>query len=225
MSRVLVIPDMQIPFQHARSLDFLKRVQDEYKTDRVINVGDEWDLAALSKYPKDPDGQSAGDELAAARQATAPFTEAFPRMLLCESNHRQRLYKRAFEAGIPQDYLASTHDYMQVPKGWKWAFQWEVDGVIYEHGDRGKPEHLVDANMASTVMGHHHTSAGIWYVKRAKRQFFAMNVGCLIDVNAYAFKYAVLAKRKPVLACGVVIDGEMPILVPMPLDSLGRYKP
>jgi hypothetical protein len=222
MSSVLVIPDLQIPFHHKRALDFLQRTQERYKCDNVICVGDEWDLAALSKYPKDPNGMSAGDELAAARKATQPFAAAFPKLRLCESNHRQRLYKRAFEAGIPEQYLAQTHSYMEVPKTWQWGFQWEQDGVIYEHGDRGKPVPLVDANGASTVFGHHHTEAGIWYVTRQHYSRFAFNVGCLIDINAYAFKYAVLAKRKPVLSCGVVLDG-MPILVPMKVDSKGRF--
>ena len=222
MSKILVIPDMQIPFQHQRALEFLQRTQEAYQCDEVICVGDEWDLAALSKYPKDPNGMSAGDELASARKATQPFTEAFPKLRLCESNHRQRLYKRAFEAGIPTEYIAETHKYMQVPKGWKWAFQWEIDGIVFEHGDRGKPMALVDANMKSTVFGHHHTEAGIWYLKKSSQQFFAMNVGCLIDVTAYAFRYAVLAKKRPVLACGVILDG-LPIIVPMRTDSLGRY--
>lgn len=214
MSNILVIPDMQIPFQHEKALDFLRRTRDKYKCDVVVNVGDEWDNAALSRYPKDPDGMSPGDELEEAREATRPFARAFPEMLLCESNHRQRLYKRAFEAGLPLKYLASTHEYMGVPKTWKWEFQHVVDGIYFEHGDRGKPVPLVDANGGSTVFGHHHTEAGIWYVQRARKLQFAFNVGCLIDVNAYAFKYAVLAKKRPVLSCGVILDG-LPILIPL----------
>jgi hypothetical protein len=222
MANVLVIPDLQIPFQHRRALDFLKKTRDKYKCDHAICVGDEWDLAALSKYPKDPNGLSAGSELTLARRQSKPFYAEFPTLRICESNHRQRLYKRAFEAGIPTEYLANTHEYMQCPKAWRWAFQWEQDGVIYEHGDRGKPTTLVDANQRSTVFGHSHTEAGIWYTRRANSTMFAFNVGCLIDVNAYAFRYAQLAKRRPILSCGVVLDG-MPILVPMKIDSKGRY--
>ena len=40
MSRILVIPDLQVPFQHKYALTFLKRVRDQYKTDTVICVGD-----------------------------------------------------------------------------------------------------------------------------------------------------------------------------------------
>ncbi|MDP9090726.1 MAG: hypothetical protein M3O26_18565 [Pseudomonadota bacterium] len=200
MSNVLILPDLQIPFHHPRSLEFLQRTQEKYKCDTVICVGDETDNAALSKFPKDPDGMSGGDELKAARAALKPFIAAFPKLRICESNHRQRLYKRAFEAGIPADYIASTHAYLDVPKTWRWAFQHKQDGVVFEHGDRGKPVALNDANGASTVFGHHHTEAGIWYVTRAHYTRFAFNVGSLIDINAYAFKYSVLAKRKPVLS-------------------------
>lgn len=220
--KVLVIPDCQLPFEHPRALEFLQRTQEQYKCNDVICVGDEVDQAAMSKYPKDPNGMSAGDELAKVRKHLKPWIEAFPKLRICESNHRQRLYKRAFEAGIPEQYLADTHTYLDVPRTWKWAFQHKQDDVIYEHGDRGKPVALLDANGASTVFGHHHTEGGIWYVTREHYSRFSMNVGSLIDINAYAFKYAVLAKRKPVLSCGVVLDG-LPILVPMRVDSLGRY--
>ena len=223
MANILVIPDLQIPFHHPKALEFLERTQARYKCDNVICVGDELDQAALSSFPKDPDGMSAGDELKAARVALKPFVKAFPRMRICESNHRQRLYKRAFEAGIPADYIAATHKYMDVQRTWKWAFQHKQDGITFEHGDRGKPVHLIDANGASTVFGHHHTEAGLWFVTREKYSRFAMNVGSLIDINQYAFKYAVLAKRKPVLSCGVILDG-LPILVPMPANLVAITK-
>lgn len=133
---VLVISDLQIPFQHPYALTFLKQVRDEFKPSLVVCVGDEWDNCALSKYPKDPDGLSAGDEYRKARRASQPYYEEFPNVLICESNHRERLYKRAFEAGIPRELIRDTSSYMGSPKGWIWADSWTVDGVVYEHGDR-----------------------------------------------------------------------------------------
>jgi hypothetical protein len=216
--RILVIPDLQIPFQHQYALTFLKRVRDEYRTDTTVCVGDEWDNCALSKYPKNPDGLSAGDEHKKAVRASKPFYEAFPEVLLCESNHRQRLYKRAYEAGIPIEYIRDTSGYMQSPAGWRWADKWRVDGVVIEHGDRASGastgERLIDANHASTVYGHHHDCPGITYRRKADRTLFAMNVGCLIDENSYAMSYTKMNRSKPVLSCGVVIDG-VPHVIPM----------
>lgn len=219
MSNILVIPDLQIPFQHKHSLKFLKRVNEEFECDTVICVGDEWDNCALSRYPKNPDGLSAGDEHKAAKRASKAFYDAFPEVLICESNHRERLYKRALEAGIPQEYIRDTHEYMGAPDGWVWGDQWSVDGVIFEHGHRANAgtsagEKLIDANHASTVYGHHHNCPGVVYKQVGKRALFAMNVGCLIDVNAYAMSYTRDHRKKPVMSCGVVIDG-VPHVIPM----------
>jgi hypothetical protein len=216
--RILVIPDLQIPFHHPYALTFLKRLRDEYKTDRTVCVGDEWDQCALSRYPKNPDGLSAGDEHKRAKRASRPLYDNFPDVLVCTSNHRDRLYKRAFEAGIPAAYITDTSVYMGSPKGWRWADNWVLDGVVFEHGDRASGaaagEKLIDANHASTVYGHHHDCPGITYRRKANRTLFAMNVGCLIDENAYAMSYTKHNRSKPVLSAGVIIDG-VPHLIPM----------
>ena len=218
MFRILVIPDLQIPFQHSYALTFLKKVRDEYKPDIVVCAGDETDQAALSRYPKDPDGQSAGDELKRARRTLKDYYREFPEVFICNSNHMQRLYKRAFEAGIPREYIADIHSYLRAPEGWRWEDSWTFDGIVFEHGDRASGlavgSKLVDANHASTVFGHHHSTAGLGYITKGHRTLFWMNVGCLIDENSYAMSYTKMHRTKPVLSCGVVIDG-VPQLIPM----------
>lgn len=215
---ILVMPDLQIPFQHRGALAFLCRLRDKYKPDVVVNVGDEVDNCALSRYPKDPNGESAGTELRRARAVLKRYYEEFPDVLLCESNHRDRLYKRAYEAGIPKEYLADVHDYLKAPDGWEWKKSWTVDGIVFEHGDRASGastgEKLIDANHASTVYGHHHNAAGIQYRKVGKKILFSMNVGCLIDETSYAMSYTRDNRKKPVLSAGVIVDG-VPHLVPM----------
>jgi hypothetical protein len=51
---------------------------------------------------------------------------------------------------------------------------------------------------------------------------FGMNTGCLIDVDAIAFKYARGSAFKPTLGCGVVISG-VPYFVPMLLNARKRW--
>lgn len=216
---VLVIPDLQIPFHHKKALEFLVDAKNEFQPERVVCVGDEWDNCALSRYPKNPDGCSAGDERELAVQLSKPFYEAFPTVFLCESNHRARLYKRAFEAGIPAAYLRDTRGYMCAPKGWKWANRWVFDGVVFEHGDRASGaacgERLIDANHASTVYGHHHDRPGCGFRRIAGRNLYWMNVGCLIDDKSYAMNYNKMQRTAPVMSCGVIVDG-VPRVIPMP---------
>lgn len=219
---ILVMPDLQIPFQHRNALSFLCRVRDKYKPDIVVNVGDEVDNCALSRYPKDPNGESAGTELKKARRVLKSYYEEFPRVRLCESNHRARLYKRAYEAGIPKEYVADVHEYLQAPKGWVWKQEWKIDGIVFEHGDRAGGDlaayKLIDINHANTVFGHHSGTAGIVYRRRLNRMYYGMNVGCLVDENSYAMNYTKLLKNKPVLTCGVIVDG-VPHLIPMIKDG------
>lgn len=216
--KVLVIPDLQIPFQHSYSLTFLKQVRDWFKPDQVVCVGDEADACALSNYPKDPDGMSAGDELRKTRRAFKPFFKEFPNVKVCNSNHQQRLYKRAFEAGIPRELIVGYGTYLNAPKGWKWEDHWAIDAVRYEHGDRASGAtagtKLIDANHRSTVYGHHHSDAGLGFVRKDNKTLFWMNVGCLIDETSYAMSYTRMHRTKPILSCGVVEDG-VPRLIPM----------
>lgn len=228
MSTILVMPDLQIPFHHPRALRFLCEVRDKYKPDEVVNVGDEVDNCALSRYPKDPNGESAGTELKAARRTLARYYVEFPVVKLCESNHRQRLYKRAYEAGIPTEYIADVHEYLQSPAGWQWADQWIIDGIVFEHGDRANSslsggDKLVDANHASTVYGHHSGRAGVSYRKVAGKMLFSMNVGCLVDETGYGMNYLKMARSKPVLGCGIIVDG-VPQFLPYHASQTAKKK-
>ena len=49
---------------------------------------------------------------------------------------------------------------------------------------------------------------------------FGMNVGCGIDIDAYAMEYSRPFPKRPTLGCGVVLDGgRVAIFVLMPLGS------
>lgn len=222
--RVLVIPDMHHPFCHQDTLSFLLAVQDKYNTDTVVCLGDEIDAHAFSKYPMDPDGYTAGKELSAAIETLQPFYKAFPNVLMCESNHTVRPWKKAFEAGLPQSFLPTYATIMKSPDGWIWQKRHEVDGVIYIHGDSGKSGFTAHINYMkafkrSVVIGHIHSFAGVNY----EGEHFGMNTGCLIDIEAYCFKYARGMPINVNLGCGVVIDGKEAYFVPMQLDGEGRW--
>jgi len=201
MSRVLCIADTQNPFEHRDYLDFLKAVAKKYKVNEVVHVGDEVDSHALGDWDKDPDGMSAGDELKAAIISLKAYYKAFPRALVCTSNHTDRIFKRAFKAGIPMAYLRGYQEFLEAPKGWKWADRWEIDGVVYEHGlgysgAMGAMKAAMD-NMKPTVIGHLHSDAGIHYWANSDKLVFGMNVGSGIDRHQYAFKYGRSIRRSP----------------------------
>lgn len=224
--RVLVIPDMQIPFEHPDAMDFIREVRDEVNPDVIVNVGDEVDQMGLSRFDPDPEAPGPGPELRMAIEKLQPWYAEFPDMLLCESNHTARVYKKAFLAGIPEAYLRTVPEWLDAPEGWKWATWWEVDGVRYEHGDAQggmyAARNLAMRNRKSTVIGHHHSHGAVFYMANDDEMIFGMNVGCLIDMNSIAFRYAKNAAYKPTLGCGLVIDG-VPFFIPMLVDDRGRW--
>lgn len=223
---VLVIPDMHVPFHHKDAIKFLKAVKKKYKPNEVVNLGDLEDWHGISMHDHDPDGLSAGDELKKLREEVKPLFKLFPIMKICTSNHGSLPFRRAFKFGLPSELIKSYREIIQAPKGWVWSDSWEIDGVIFEHGDpfSGKDAALkaAEQNMQSTVIGHVHSFAGIQYSANSRHLIFGFNVGCLIDKDAYAFAYAKKIKRKPILGCGLIISG-VPMFIPMLLNSKGRW--
>jgi len=226
--RVLVIPDLQVPFEHPDALAFVKAVANKYKPGVVVNVGDEIDHHALGDWDHDPDGLGAGDELKLAIKKLQAWYKSFPKMKVCESNHTSRIFRRAYKHGIPRAYLRDYREFLQAPKGWQWADKWDIDGIRYEHGDAisggGKMAsfQLPLKNMKSTVFGHFHSWAGIQYWANSEYLLYGFNVGCLIDRHAYAFNYGKLLKDKPILGVGLINKG-VPTFIPMQLNRKGRW--
>lgn len=224
--RVLVVSDLQEPFAHKDALDFVVAVRDYYETDSTVFIGDEVDFHAFSgKFPHDPDGYSPGHELERAIDSLQKWYDEFPDARVCTSNHLERYYKKAYNSGLPRAAILSERDLLKAPTGWSWRRHWSIDGVRYEHGDSqgglDAARQLAISNRQSTVIGHHHAHGGVRFIANEDDLIFGLNVGCLIDRHAYAFKYGENNKFKPTLACGIVLNG-VPYLVPMIVS--GKYE-
>jgi len=229
---ILAIGDLHCPFVHKDAIAFLKAVKNRYtvngknRIDEVVFLGDEIDGHALSAYSHNPDGFSAGHELDKAIEQLQSFYELFPSAKVCASNHTMRPFRKARESGLPQRLFKEIHDILEAPEDWKWADEWIIDGIQFEHGEgytgpNGAARSAV-ANMRPTVIGHIHSSAGILYAANKSSLWWGFNVGCLIDSNAYAFSYAKTIKSKPILGVGVIEEGT-PWFLPMILNSSNRW--
>ena len=223
---VLVIPDLQIPFHHQDALKFLDYIKDKTAPSKIVCIGDSIDSHALSDYIHNPDGYSAGHEHTTALTYLKDLYSIFPAGVELDSNHNNRVFRRACAAGIPKTFLKSYKEFMEAPIGWEFKTHEIIEGVMYEHGDSFSGNMAAKsaalANMRSTVIGHHHNTASIHYMANKERMLFGMNVGCLIDNEAYAFEYNKKNKTQPTLSCGVVDKG-VPILYPMIINSKGRW--
>ncbi len=95
----------------------------------------------------------------------------------------------------------------------------EIDGVIYTHGEAGRGgQHAAIAqakdNFKSLVLGHYHSQAGVTWAANQEHRIFGMSAGCGIDFNKLQFEYGRKIAQKPLLGCGVVIDGQEAYFIP-----------
>lgn len=208
---VLVIADTHVPFEHPHYLEFCKEIQERVKCGKVVHIGDLVDNHAINYYDHNPNGRSPADEMREADNHLEWWFKAFPSLFLCRGNHDSLVDRKSRTVGLPERAFKQFRDIWNLPKGWRDAFSWEIDGVVYQHGTgyAGDNAHLKAAynNRQSTVIGHTHSAASVGYMANEKETIFGMNVGCGIDKTAYTFEYGRDFRKKPVLSCGVVTDG------------------
>lgn len=106
-----------------------------------------------------------------------------------------------------------------MPDGWNVAKEHVIDGVLYWHGDglSSKTALMTSFNKKkqSNVFGHCHGMPGVIYQNDGYTTRLAMNAGCLIDIESYAFLYGENSEVKPGLGSGVVFDGQRAIWHPL----------
>lgn len=212
-SNVLVISDTQAPYHHEDTIQFLREVIDSSQKsfDLIIHIGDEIDAHALSFHTKNPNLHSAMDELHMARFFCQELQALFPNMILLESNHGSRLYRKAVDAGIPEEMLKNYNDVLKVGKGWKWVESLTIDTprgkVYFDHGQKETALRVRNRYGISTVQGHRHQESYIDTRKTPFGNLFAMQVGCLIDTKSRAFAYNKTDLNPPMLSLGTIIEG------------------
>lgn len=217
---------MQLPFENPKALSFCAHLKNHFKIpdENCICVGDETDQYFAGLYKRSPDADhTANTEIASANYRLEQWYAAFPKMKVCISNHATRWAKKAFEADIPEQVLRPYRELIKAPDGWQWAKYWDIETanrfrVIHGMGYSGMNGHrtaALDLGL-SVVMGHLHAHAGTATIQVEGSKRWGMNVGCLIEPEAYAFHYGKDCRFKPTLGTGVVLDnGRVPFWIPL----------
>lgn len=226
-TRILVISDMHVPYQHPDTVEFLSAINDKYKPTRIVCVGDEVDHHAMSFHDSDPDLLSAGDELQAAIKILQPLYELFPEMDLIDSNHGSMAWRRAKTHGVPRKYIRSYNDVLDAPTGWQWHMDLLIDipggnQCYFHHGLSSNVMKVVAQRGMCVVQGHYHSSCSIGYLGNPNHLLWGMQTGCSIDGESLAFAYDRTNLGRPIISHGIIIDGQ-PKLLPIVLGKNGRW--
>jgi len=225
MASILIVGDTHCPGMRRGYVDFLQRIRDRHSCDRVVFIGDVVDWAAISFHEKLPGMPAAAEEVKKARKQVERLAAAFPTGDWLIGNHDSLPERQATTAGLPSELLRDHADFWQV--GWRVHPRFSkhiIDNVIYSHGDSGKGGAMAALkqakdNFQSTVIGHFHAQAGVNWHANPRHRIFGMSVGCGIDADKLAFSYGAKFPSKPILGCGVVINGRQAIFEPWLLKS------
>ena len=214
-NRVLVIGDLHEPFCLDGYLEFCIDTYNKYQCNKVVFIGDVIDNHYSSYHETDADGMGGGQELELAISKLAEWYKAFPNAHVTIGNHDRLIMRKAQTSAVPKKWIKDYKEVLEVPN-WEFVNRVVIDNVQYIHGEAGTAKVKCKADMMSTVQGHLHTQSYTEWFVGANFKVFGMQVGCGIDHESYAMAYA-KAGKKPVIGCGVVIDGKQSINVLMEL--------
>jgi len=223
---ILIVSDLHSPYIHPDTYKFLAALKAKFKPQVTVFTGDEVDYHNLSYHESHTELDSSGKELIKAIKFLEPIYKMFPEAWVLESNHGSMVLRKSLTAGIPQKAIKSYNEILDAPKGWKWVpdliLNTPTGPVYFCHGKTSTPGRLASQYGCSTVQGHFHEKFQLLMISTPERLLFDMIVGCMIDKKSLAFAYNKINVRRPVIGCGVIING-VAQLVPMILNSKGRW--
>ena len=217
---ILAFGDTHFPYHHKGTLEFLRKIKEEYQPDRVIHLGDILDVYSVSSYPTDVDHPDTwSQEIRKAREILREVYELFPNVDVMESNHDDRAYKKSRVANIPREYLKPFKDIIGAPDGWKWheSLSLTVDSTrdkfLFRHTMTGGALTGAKDLARSVVIGHHHSRFGIQgFSPRRSKVHYGIDAGCLISDKGSPYKYNKGDRSRPIQGCVMIASGE-PFLI------------
>lgn len=211
--RVGIIGDTHLPYELEGYMDFCTDMFEQWAVDTVIHIGDFLDHHALSFHDSEPMLLGVTGEMEVARDNAQAWYERFPELTLVEGNHDLIPARQLTKLGMaPSIFMKPIEEIYGMPAGWKVVNEVEIDDVLYHHGHTATGVNGFrkdcETRMRCTVSGHNHSNAGISATATDQELVWGMAVGCGVDHRHMAFAYGKHFAKKPIVACGVVIDGE-----------------
>lgn len=220
---IFILGDIHAPFHHKKAVEWAIKLANELEPEYIVQIGDALDQFSFSRYPRahkmDPD-----EELKSGRKVLEKVWASVPRdskKIQMMGNHDDRMLKMALKQapelmGLIGEKLEELYKFDGVKTIEDYEF--EIDGIMFQHGHRSKLGDHAKYNQCSTVVGHSHTG-GVVFLRNRNGVYWELNCGFLGDVATTAFKY--LAQKKVnTTQLGVgLIDDFGPRFIPYPGDQ------
>ena len=230
-TRVLCIGDTHCPAIQPGYTEWLVELYDQWDCNKVVHIGDVSNWNAISYHPKDPALPGPAEEYERAKAQIKTMQEAFPVVDVLVGNHDALPQRKARDVGLDPDIFIRDYKKIWETPRWTWHPRYtnlRIKGcpdTIFMHGDKGRggisglPAIKKAADLfCSVVCGHYHTSGGVEYLATDfKPPIFGLQCSTGADSTALELSYGVKFSRRPLVGCGVVIDGREAYYEVMPI--------
>lgn len=213
-NKILILPDIHAPWVDWKAINQAHLWAKKHKPDLVIQLGDITDQKIWSRWQKDVDDVSPSDEFLAAEKVLKKLHKMFPKMVILRGNHDVRILSKAVEAGIPSQMFHDVDQVFNYP-GWEWiphhtklVVKTPRGPILVVHGDEqgGTVAQKSRILGMSVIQGHTH-KVSITYTTTLKGTVFGAEMGCLMDINSKAAKYAAANPVGSSIGFGVIKYG------------------
>jgi len=190
--RIVVMNDLQIPFQDRKSLDAVQYGLKDMKPDVIYLNGDIVDFYSLSRFDKDPERRlNLQSELTDAKIWLDKFRRANKnsRIVFIMGNHEERLQKyirsRAPELeGLPGNRVDEVLGLKKIGIEYESKRYHIHDGILISHLDRaskwGSARAIGLEHGKSVIHGHSHKMA---HFKQGDKNFYDNGCLCKLDLE------------------------------------------
>ncbi len=192
----MIFGDCHYPEANQKALKWAYGLVKKLQPDYVVQIGDLYDLANLSRFAKTLNYMTPQAEINLARKQAeemwSQIQKAAPKAQCIQllGNHDVRGMKRMLEKAPELEAYMDWKPLFTFPKV-KTYFdekeEVEIGGVIATHGFKKFGEHA-RYNQCSTFHGHSH-HAGVQYFQNLEGIFWELDVGFLGDVDSEVFSY------------------------------------
>lgn len=221
--KMLFLGDTHFPFENKAAIKWAIKLAQEMKPDVIVQLGDLTDQFSFSRYPR-AHKMDPADELKKGVEGAQKMWAALPkncRRIQILGNHDDRMQKQALKAmpeliSVVEDALDDMYTFEGVETIKE--FEFELEGIMVQHGHRAKLGDHAKYNQCSTVVGHSH-HGGVVYLRNRDGVYWELNAGFLGDINTTAFGY-VSQKKVNTTTLGVgYVDELGPRFIPYPPES------
>lgn len=201
VTRVLVLPDMQVPYHDTETLKAVEKFMKDYRWDHYINLGDFMDFDCISHHTKGKlrvvEGKrvmkdyAVGNEILDRHQQIVRKRNKNAKFVLLEGNHEFRVERYLDERPEMEGLVEVENGLRLKERGFKWVRCYKKGDIFtlgnanFHHGlytNQFHSKKMVDSFGVNIFYGHLHDVQAFSKVMWGKdKTIVGQSMGCLCD--------------------------------------------